>query len=91
VAEKNNGLRISDVIDADTAQREALMMGLRLTDGINHQTWRDMFGAELSDSLPTDKIIKLKREGYLFSDGHRTQATSAGLQRLNAVLGYLLG
>ena len=91
VADKKNGLRVSDIIDNAIAQREALMMGLRLTSGIDHATWRDKFGSELSDFLPYDKTATLVSEGYLLRDSRKTQATAAGLQRLNAMLGFLLG
>jgi len=91
VAEKNHGLRVCDVVDNVTAQREALMMNLRLTEGIDTQKWQQKFRSSLHDFLPQDKITHLIDEKYLVNEADTLKATEAGLQRLNAVLGYLLG
>lgn len=90
VMEKKNGLRVQDVIDGATAKREALMMNLRLTEGIDLKKWQEKFGMALSDLLPADKIALLRKENYLTQNDAILQATAAGLQRLNSVLGYLL-
>lgn len=90
VAEKNHGLRVCDEVDQTTAMREALMMNLRLTEGIDLQNWRKKFGQSLLEFLPADKIARLHKEGYVTESMEKLQATAAGLQRLNAVLGYLL-
>jgi len=90
VSEHGHGLRVCDTLDAGTSQREALMMGLRLSEGISHQTWQKKFGAALGDFLLSKKIARLMEEGYLMNNATSLQATAAGLQRLNAVLGYLM-
>ena len=90
VMEKNHGLRVHDAIDNGTAKREALMMGLRLRAGISKKDWQMKFGGEISDFLPPEKAARLKHEGYLSEDAEKMTATNAGLQRLNAVLDYLL-
>lgn len=90
VAEKNNGLRVCDVIDNQTALREALMMNLRLTEGIDLQNWKNKFGTSLIDLVTAEKCARLRKEGYLLESDESLTATAAGLQRLNAVLNYLL-
>ena len=90
VREKKQGQRQQEDLDESTAKREALMMGLRLTEGLSHQIWQDKFSQSLTDFLTRAKIERLEREGYLINDRKKLQATMAGLQRLNAVLGYLL-
>jgi oxygen-independent coproporphyrinogen-3 oxidase len=89
VAEHGHGLRVCDEIDMPTAKREALMMGLRLADGIDANKWRDKFGDAPRDFLSAEKIARLVGEGYLNDNADRLQATLAGRQRLNALLGYL--
>jgi putative oxygen-independent coproporphyrinogen III oxidase len=93
VKEHNHGLRVCEPVDRLTAQREALMMGLRLTGGIGHRAWQEKFGtaliAENGAFLPVEKIRRLEQEGYLANNAASLRATPAGLQRLNAVLGYL--
>lgn len=90
VAEKNHGQRVNEVVNQSTAQREALMMNLRLTEGIDLQNWQKKFGISLDSFLSAEKIAKLRRENYLTDNAEKLQASAAGLQRLNAVLGYLL-
>lgn len=84
-----HGQRQDEVLDLKTAQREALMMGLRLTEGISCEHWQTKFSESLGDFLPASKLERLINEGYMFRDNNVLRATKAGLQRLNAVLGYL--
>ncbi len=90
VREQGSGLRQNERLDSSTQKREALMMGLRLNAGIAHESWQKKFGASLANFLPPRKITRLMDEGYLTNDADTLKATAAGLQRLNAVLGYLL-
>ncbi len=90
VHEKGHGLRVHDALDAATSKREALMMGLRLTEGISREDWREKFSEDIADFLPAEKTGRLRDEGYLAENEKTLRATAAGLQRLNAVLGYLL-
>jgi putative oxygen-independent coproporphyrinogen III oxidase len=89
VKEQGNGIRVRDVVDNETAQREALMMGLRLTSGIDLQDWQEKFSASFDAAVLPEKIQRLEQEGYLLKSPQNLKATPAGLQRLNAVLGYL--
>ncbi|HEU0118586.1 MAG TPA: radical SAM family heme chaperone HemW, partial [Alphaproteobacteria bacterium] len=90
VREHDHGLKICDLISVDIAKREAFMMGLRLREGISHKNWLEKFGSPLSEFLRPEKIARLRSENYLTENTESLQATNAGLQRLNAVLGYLL-
>ena len=90
VAAQGHGLRVQEAIDQPTAMREALMMGLRLAKGIDRAAWREKFGGNLQDFLPTAKMTRLLAENYLTDDGASLYATAAGRQRLNAVLDYLI-
>jgi oxygen-independent coproporphyrinogen-3 oxidase len=85
-----HGLKNSETLDQNTAQREALMMGLRLAQGISHKNWREKFGGAPDAWLDAAKLARLKSEGYISDNQNTLQATQAGLQRLNAVLDYLL-
>ncbi|MDE2029508.1 MAG: coproporphyrinogen III oxidase [Alphaproteobacteria bacterium] len=86
---QGRGVKQAAEIDDKTAMREALMMGLRLTAGIAHEEWNEKFDMPLVQFLPSEKAARLVGEGYLAQDDTRLRATRAGLQRLNAVLGYL--
>ncbi|MGB9152319.1 MAG: radical SAM family heme chaperone HemW [Alphaproteobacteria bacterium] len=86
---QGHGIKTSDPIDADTAMREALMMGLRLTEGIDLEKWMKKFATPLPHFLNPERSARLKQEGYIVEDEKTLRATPTGLQRLNAVLGYL--
>jgi oxygen-independent coproporphyrinogen-3 oxidase len=83
-------LRQNDLIDQPTAMREALMMGLRLTEGISLPDWQQKFGVTFHDFISPDKIRRLCAEAYLECDDMSVKGTSHGLLRLNAVIQYLL-
>ncbi|MDE1900422.1 MAG: coproporphyrinogen III oxidase [Alphaproteobacteria bacterium] len=85
---RGHGVKTDDAIGDDMAMREALMMGLRLTRGIDARSWDEKFSVPLAQFIPSAKRARLRDEGYLF-DGNDLRATRAGLQRLNAVLSFL--
>ncbi len=91
VGGQGNGLRHTEELTLDSAMREALMMGLRLVRGIDVQNWQDRFGTALDDFLPPEKLQRLIDENYIRTSPTVLQATSSGLQRLNALLSYLIG
>ena len=74
------------------AQRfsEALMMGLRLREGVPLDRLSRESGQDWRARLDENKIGKLAGEGLLEFDGDTLRPTMAGLQRLNGVLSYLL-
>jgi putative oxygen-independent coproporphyrinogen III oxidase len=89
IATQNHGIKTNDLLDQTTAMHEAVMMGLRLASGIDMQAWDRKFAQSLSAFLPAVKRARLQSEGYITQDEKTLRATRAGLQRLNAVLGYL--
>jgi len=87
--QQGHGIKTNDDIGKQDAMREALMMGLRLSEGIDLQKWYAKFATLLPNFLPVDRLARLQEEGYITQDSTTLRATRAGLQRLNAVLGYL--
>ncbi len=67
---------------------EALMMGLRLREGVSMARMKEEAGR--ADILDQKKIVALAEEGLLVMDGDILKPTQAGMQRLNGILGYLL-
>ncbi len=89
VSARGHGLVLNEKVDFPAAQREALMMGLRLVKGIDGAAWAKKFGAPLSTFLPQEKVDRLRAEGLLINEETNLRATPEGRQRLNAVLDYL--
>jgi putative oxygen-independent coproporphyrinogen III oxidase len=86
---QNHGIKTDTHLSEMTAMREALMMGLRLKDGIDLAKWRQKFSTALMDFLPKERLTRLIEEGYIAQNEQTLRALPAGLQRLNSVLSYL--
>jgi len=79
------------MLDAGERRDEMLMMGLRLAEGVSRARFRDEFGQEIEAVLQPAPLRSLVDGGFLVLDEAGLRATPAGRQRLNAVLGALLG
>jgi len=90
VAQWGQGVQSDIILDIDTAMREALMMGLRTSEGIDAVRWAEKFSAPLVSFLPSLQLERLKKEGFVVFNDKGLQATAAGRQRLNAILSCLL-
>ncbi|MGC2198682.1 MAG: radical SAM family heme chaperone HemW [Stellaceae bacterium] len=84
-----NGTEETAAIDCGTAVEEMLMMGLRLVEGIPQARFERIAGQALETVLGRN-LAPLIEGGFLTFDRDRLAATSAGRQRLNAVLAALL-
>jgi len=73
------------------AQRfsEALMMGLRLREGVPLARLSYEAGEDWRRKLDQEKISNLKGEGLIELENDTLRPTMAGLQRLNGILSYL--
>ncbi len=66
--------------------REALLMGLRLAEGIEAASFLRRTGMVLGDALEPEILAASVEEGYLVWDGVRLVASEAGRRRLDALL-----
>ena len=73
------------VTPADRA-REALLMGLRLTEGISRSRFAARTGLNLEDAVDPMILQAAIEEGYLTSTATHLVATSEGRKRLDALL-----
>jgi oxygen-independent coproporphyrinogen-3 oxidase len=69
---------------------EALMMGLRLTDGIDRAVFAANTGADPVEAAGDAALAPLVRAGFLEITPSHLRATDEGRQRLNAVLERLI-
>ncbi|MDA0238958.1 MAG: radical SAM family heme chaperone HemW [Proteobacteria bacterium] len=90
VETKGTGTQKSERLDAGERRDELLLMGLRLTDGVENDRFKSVSGETLEDALDPDAVKLLSDGGFLTFDGQRLAATPEGLRRLNAVLSRLL-
>jgi oxygen-independent coproporphyrinogen-3 oxidase len=72
-------------------QAELVILGLRLADGIDRRRFRECIGVDLDDVLDASERDRLIELGLIEVDARRLRATAAGRQRLDWVLGRILG
>ena len=70
--------------------REALLMGLRLTEGIDRQRFARMTGIDLPAALDAGRLQALIEGGLLELDASSLRATDQGRPVLNALLARLV-
>jgi putative oxygen-independent coproporphyrinogen III oxidase len=91
VEEEGHATRQRTTLTRDECREEMLMMGLRLKEGVDRAHFRAIYGSELEAALDAAQLARLTGGGFLELDARGLRATAAGRQRLNAVLGALLG
>jgi putative oxygen-independent coproporphyrinogen III oxidase len=89
VESTGTGIDEMAAIDRNDAVEEVLMMGLRLTAGVDRGRLERAADCDV-ESLLGANLAPLVEGGFLTLDGERLAATATGRQRLNAVLAALL-
>ncbi|TAJ35633.1 MAG: coproporphyrinogen III oxidase [Reyranella sp.] len=90
VEQAGHGTAESSVVAGQDLVEEALMMGLRLADGIDRATFASVTGADPVAALGEARLAPLVRAGFLEIEPDRLRATASGRQRLNALLERLI-
>jgi oxygen-independent coproporphyrinogen-3 oxidase len=86
---KGTGIEETAAIEREAAIEEMLMMGLRLVEGVSRARLECAAWSE-AETLFGSNLAPLIEGGFLMLDAERLAATTAGRQRLNAVLAALL-
>ncbi len=90
VERTGHGTAESAVVTGHDLIEEALMMGLRLADGIDRALFASIAGADPVEALDPARLAPLVDAGFLEVGHDRLSATAAGRQRLNALLERLI-
>ena len=86
VARHGSGLQIEDVLDAPTQAMEALLMGLRLREGVNISALSDRFAIDTGDMIEFVAVDKLSALGFINRVDDRISVTLDGFPLLDAIL-----
>ncbi|MFN3820573.1 radical SAM family heme chaperone HemW [Blastomonas sp.] len=81
-----NGLSVERPLDPETQAMEALLMGLRLAEGLNLDRVAQRSGvaqSALIHDAATDRLIRL---GFVLREGQRITVTPQGMPLLDAIL-----
>jgi putative oxygen-independent coproporphyrinogen III oxidase len=90
VERQGHGTAQQDAVAPQDRAREMLLMGLRLTEGVDAARFAARTGMALDDALDVDVRRQAEAEAYLTWDGCTLVATDAGRLRLDALLSALL-
>ncbi|MBI3709460.1 MAG: coproporphyrinogen III oxidase, partial [Proteobacteria bacterium] len=86
---RGHGTAERRAIAPDEAAREALLMGLRLAEGIDGARFALATGRALADCLDSERLRRLIARGFVHRDASRLAATPQGRKVLNAVIAEL--
>lgn len=90
VAENGNGLKEERPLGRREQASEALLMGLRLAEGIDLAALSTRFGLPAGDMVDGDKLALHRGLGLVWCDGARIGVTPHGMPLLDALLGELV-
>jgi oxygen-independent coproporphyrinogen-3 oxidase len=90
VERTGHGTAETSSVEGRDMMEEALMMGLRLADGIDRATFASVTGVDPIEAIDAARLEPLVRAGFLEVDATHLRATSEGRQRLNALLERLV-
>ena len=85
-----HGLTDDAPVAAEERAREALLMGLRLTEGIDLARFETRTGRTLAQSVETGVLQRCIEEGYLILTPDRLVATGEGRIRLDSLLSAIV-
>jgi oxygen-independent coproporphyrinogen-3 oxidase len=91
VETSGDGLQTARDIGPHEQASEAIMMGLRLVEGIDLAAMEKRFGISRSDLIRTDRLKLFCDLDLLWADDARIGLTKAGMPVLDAILGDLVG
>ncbi len=86
VARHGSGLQIEDVLDTPTQAMEALLMGVRVREGVDISALSDRFAIDSADMIDFAAVDKLSALGFINRVGERISVTLDGFPLLDAIL-----
>jgi len=86
VEAKGSGATVEEDVTAQERAREALLMGLRLTEGIFLPRFFERTGTRLMDAVEQGILAQAQEEDYLRLTDTHLMATEEGRKRLDALL-----
>lgn len=90
VEQRGSGSTEETPLSSEERGREALLMGLRLREGIALDWFAERTGRQMQDCVDPRILDAALEESYLTLDDHRLIATNEGRVRLEALLGALV-
>ncbi len=86
VARNGNGLKVEQALSPETRAMEALMMGLRLAEGVNLEELVAKTGLAMADMVDADEVAGLAALGFVEQREGRLTVQPKGMPLLDALL-----
>jgi len=90
VAANGHGIEQEDLLSPASRAQEALLMGLRLNEGIDLARIAALTGQAVDQLIDEAAVARLSRQGLLFRSGTTLRVTEAGTLLLDAILGDIV-
>ena len=90
VATTEHGIAEERALGLREQASEALLMGLRLTEGVDLAALASRFGILQGELIDTSRLVLHRSLGLVSTDGDRVTVTEAGMPLLDALLGELV-
>lgn len=90
VAGSGHGIAESRALGRSEQASEAMLMGLRLAEGVCLRTMADRFGLSPEELCVAPKADFYERQGLVWREGSRIGVTEAGMALLDGLLGELV-
>ncbi|GMM94342.1 radical SAM family heme chaperone HemW [Qipengyuania sp. MTN3-11] len=90
IAESGHGIAEERTLGHREQAAEALLMGLRLTEGIDLGAIETRFGIRHDHLVDADRTRRYADAGLVWRDGDRLSVTEAGMPLLDALLGEIV-
>ena len=86
VEEQGAGIQTKEKISPEELLEELILMGLRLRNGINAETFQQFFGKKLQEIFDFTKLQSLVNEGFIAIDDVRIKITDKGRILSNTII-----
>ena len=90
VAHTGQGLQEETPLDPSESASEALLMGLRLAEGIAPGSLAERFGFTRDDLIDSDKVAVMVEHGLMWTRADRIGATERGMVLLDGILSEIV-
>jgi oxygen-independent coproporphyrinogen-3 oxidase len=90
VEQSGSGISVETLLSPREQFEEAVMMGLRLSGGIEYADWQVRTGMGLREVLPQSQVDRLRSQGMLVADEQHITVTPQGRLLLNTITKALL-
>lgn len=90
VQAQGHGIQQEEALSSEHRAQEALLMGLRLGEGVDLGRIASLSGIEPAALVSAPAVDRLAREGLISREGHRLCASEAGMLLLDAILAEIV-